>query len=320
MTQIRNFTHLARYVSILSSLAALLLTATVGSAATPDGSAARAVTQDGSAASTRYGLFGLLDHRSKYGHFWFPEPLTLGETDVDNEVRFDWVHTKGNGHVTNELTVELEKSFGLTTFELEIPYEWDTETITDEITGNTSRSHTRGVGNIELSLRRPIYQFISRDDFFDNTIGAGIELGIPTNSPVSQHTEVVAKVFDSLRLGQNFSLQGTAGYSVLIGPGEEGGNRTFEYGVTAGYHLNRQVLGLPFVEQIVPIFELKGETGLNNGLAGKNSLSGTVGMRASFDAIGSLQPRLGVGYIFPIDKGARDEFRWGVVTSLVFEY
>src|SRR5882757_4035745 len=39
------------------------------------------------AMNTRYGLFDGLDHRSSYGHYFFPEPLLVGESDVDNEVR-----------------------------------------------------------------------------------------------------------------------------------------------------------------------------------------------------------------------------------------
>ena len=324
-----NFARPVRFVSNLSLLAGLVLIATAASAATGDGLSAGTATREGfsagaatqgSASDTHYGWFGLLDHRSRYGQFWFPEPFRMDETDVDNEVRIDWLHQEGKGHVTDEGHVELEKAFGLTTFELEIPFQRETETTTDAITGQTSHSHTWGGGNIEVSLRRPIYQFVSRDGSFDNTVGAAFELGIPTNSPVSQNTEMVAKLFDSLRLGEHLSLQAIGGYSVLLGPGEDGGKRTFEYGLVAGYNLPRETLALPHVQQLVPILELKGETGLNKESAGQNNLSGTVGVRANFDAIGPLQPRLGVGYLFPIDKGARDEFKWGVVTSLVFEF
>jgi hypothetical protein len=216
--------------------------------------------------------------------------------------------------------VELEKAFGLTTFELEIPFQRESLTSIDPVTGDVSHDRTHGVGNIEISVRRPIYQSVSRDEFFDNTIGVGLEVGLPTNSPVSTHTELVAKVFDSLRIGEHFSLQTIGGYSVLIGPGEEGGNRTFEYGLVAGYSLTRKDLAIPHVEEIIPILELKGEHGLNGEAAGENDLSATAGIRANFAAIGPLQPRFGIGYVFPVSKVARDDFRWGIVTSLVFEY
>ena len=317
MSRNHYLTSVVRSVAILALFGALVLSAGIASASPQ---AAGITPPDSSAADTHYGMFGLLDHRSKYGQFWFPEPFRLDETDVDNEVRFDWLHQKGKGHVTDEGHVELEKAFGLTTFELEIPYARESQAITDPVSGATSHEHTWGAGNIEISVRRPIYQFVSKDDFFDNTIGAALELGLPTNSPVSQNAEAVVKMFDSLRLGQHFSLQGLAGYSVLMGPGEEGGNRTFEYGLVAGYNISRHDLALPYVEQLIPILELKGETALNKEAAGQNNLTGTVGVRANLDAIGAWQPRFGIGYVFPIDKVARDEFKWGIVTSLVFEY
>jgi len=311
MMQSRYLTNLTRRLSALSLLAALLLTA----------AAAGAVTLNTSpVADTHYGPFGLLDHRSRYGQFWFPEPFRLDETDVDNEVRVDWVHQEGKGQVTDEVPVELEKAFGVTTFELEIPYERESESTTDPATGARSHERTQGAGNIEISVRRPIYQFVSRDDFFDNTVGAGVELAIPTDSPISKNTEAVARLFDTLRLGEHFSLQALGGYSFLMGPGEEGGTQTFEYGLVTGYSFARRDLALPHVEQLIPILELKGETGLNREEAGKNNLSGTLGVRANLDAIGAIQPRLGIGYVFPVDRRARDEFKWGLVTSLVFEY
>jgi YHS domain-containing protein len=272
------------------------------------------------AADTHYGLFGLLDRRSRYGQYWFPEPFRLDETDVDNEIRFDWVHLAKKGHVNDQVSAELEKSFGLTTVELEIPYERDTLTTTDTGTGLTSKERTHGVGNIELSVRRPFHQFVSKDGFFDNTVGLGVEVGLPTDSPISHNTEAVVKMFDSLRLGEHFSLQSIAGYSVLMGPGEEGGNQTLEYGAVLGYNLTGSALGLPFVEQVIPILEVKGERGLKGSEAGKDNISGTVGVRTNLGGIGPLQPRLGIGYVFPIDSGAREDFKWGVVTSLVFEY
>jgi hypothetical protein len=70
---------------------------------------------------------------------------------------------------------------------------------------------------------------------------------------------------------------------------------------------------------VVSIVELIGERGINRGNY-TNELSGTAGVRMNFDAIGSLHPRLGVGYVFPIDSGARVEMDWGIVSSFVFEF
>jgi hypothetical protein len=310
MMQSRHFTPLIRHFSTLALLAALVLTAAAAGASTRDAP---------STADTHYGPLGLLDHRSYYGRYWFPEPLRVEETDVDNEMRLDWVHQEGNGRVTDEAAAELEKAFGLTTLELEIPYERESESTTDPLTGERNHERTQGAGNIEISLRHPIYQFVSRDGFFDNTLAAALEVAMPTKSPVSQDGEGVVKLFDALRLGEHFSLQAIGGYSFLIGP-DEGGNRTFEYGLAAGYSLTHKELTLPHIIQFIPLAELTGETGLNREEAGHNTLSGTLGVRANLEPIGPLQPRLGIGYVFPVDQSAREEFKWGLVSSLVFEY
>src|SRR5216683_8086599 len=48
-------------------------------------------------ADTRYGLFGLLDHRSAYGQGAFPEPFLVDDSDHEiNEARLDWTHTEAH--------------------------------------------------------------------------------------------------------------------------------------------------------------------------------------------------------------------------------
>ena len=76
----------------------------------------------------------------------------------------------------------------------------------------------------------------------------------------------------------------------------------------------------PGIESVIPIFELSGATQVNHKAAGVDSLFGDAAVRVNLRAIGNLQPRLGVGYIFPIDQGARDESRWGIITSIVIEF
>jgi hypothetical protein len=52
---------------------------------------------------------------------------------------------------------------------------------------------------------------------------------------------------------------------------------------------------------------LEGETELNNGESGQNSLLGSIGFHADLKPMGDVQPSLGLGYIFPIDSGAHAE-------------
>jgi hypothetical protein len=261
-------------------------------------------------ADTRYGLFNWLDHRSDYGQGIYPEPFLVDDSDLEiNEARLDWLHTKGNGQQSDVVTAEVEKGFGLVTLELEVPYERDV----------SDGAISQGAGNIDLGARTPFLQFVSAHGLVDSTFGAAIEVGIPTFSSVSRNTELVPKLFDDLKLG-SFTLQSIIGYSTLFGGGEDGGLQTFEYGFVFGYTIEHRQLPIPGVQRFIPVFELSGETALNKDNPGQNSLLGNAGFRLNLNTVGPIQPRLGLGFVFPVDKGARNDVHWGIITSLVFEY
>lgn len=261
-------------------------------------------------ADTRYGLFNGLDHRSDYGQGVFPEPFLVDDSDLEpNEARFDWLHTEAGDSKSDVAKAEVEHAFGLMTTELEVPYEYDTAD------GTT----TKGFDNIDLGARYPFYQFVSPNGFVDSTFGAGIELGIPTSSALSKNTELVPKIFNDLKIG-NFTTQSVLGYSTLFGPGDEGGLQMFEYGFVFGYTISHSQLPLPDVLETIPFFELVGETELNKENPGHNSLLGNAGLRFNLKAIGRVQPRPGIGFIFPMDSSAHEDTHWGVITSLVFQF
>ncbi len=263
-----------------------------------------------SPAGTRYGLFDGLDSRSEYGQGVFPEPFLVDDSDLEpGEARLDWLHTEAGGSKSDVATAEVEKGFGLLTLELEVPYERD---VSDGAT-------TEGFDNIDLGARYPFYQFVSPKGFVDSTFGVGIEVGIPTQSAVSKNTEFVPKIFDDLKIG-NFTTQAILGYSTLFGPGDDGGRQTFEYGFVFGYTIPHDKLPLPDVEQLIPVLELMGETELNKADPGHNSLLGDAGIRVNLKAIGRIQPRPGVAFVFPLDSAAREDTHWGVIASLVFEF
>ena len=269
----------------------------------------------------RFGPLMLLDHRSIYGKGVFPEPFLVDDSDLEtNELRFDWLHQQGKGKIYDKARVEFEKGFGLLTLELEAPYESTTQRAFDPIKRRTFTSRDKGIGNFSIGVRHPIHQYVSNDEFIDNTFGAALEIGIPTNTPVSKHTEIVPKIFNDLRLGDHFTLQTVLGWSFVRGSSPDGGSQAFEYGLVFGYAIPHKELPLPGIDRLIPVFELKGDTALNHQDAGHNTLRGDMAVRFNFKAIGTVQPRLGVGYVFPIDKGAKDDLRWGVYTSLVFDF
>ena len=51
-----------------------------------------------------------------------------------------------------------------------------------------------------------------------------------------------------------------------------------------------------------------------------NSVLGNAALRVNLKAIGRVQPRLGLGFVFPLDQNAHTDVHCGVFTSLVFEY
>ena len=238
-------------------------------------------------------------------HFWW-----MTRAAEDSEARLDWLHTWGSGQHSDQIKAEVEKGFGLLTLELEVPYESDTAS------GQTSQ----GFGNIDLGARYPVCQFVSGNGLVDSTLGAALEVGVPVNSAVSKNTELVPKIFDDLRLGEHFTLQSILGWSTLFGGGNDGGLQTFEYGFVFGYTIPHEEFRLPGVQQFIPMFEFTGETQLNKDDPGQNSLLGNLGFRLNLKTIGSIQPRPGIGFVFPIDEGAREELHWGIFTSLVFEF
>lgn len=269
--------------------------------------------------STRHGFLNLLDARSIYGQFWFVEPLRGPEMDVDREFRVDYFHGENHGFQSNEVKAELEYNFGLLTVELELPYVHETSSAFDPALHRSVRERSEGIGNIELSARHPVFQYVSPTGFFDYTLVGALEVAVPSGSSISKDTEIVPQLFQLLRLGDHLSVEASAGVSTVIGPVERGAS-AFEYNLVLGYNLERQQLPLPGVLRTIPIFELNGDTALNHDERGANHLFGTAGFRVNLDSVGALQPRLGLGYVFPIDKGARDQLRWGIISSVVFEF
>src|SRR3954454_11009194 len=86
------------------------------------------------AETNRYFL-GLLDHRSTYGTYWFPEPLRGPEMDVDSEFRVDYFHGENADRQQDQVKAEVEYSIGLLTLEMEVPYERESESSFDPTTG-----------------------------------------------------------------------------------------------------------------------------------------------------------------------------------------
>jgi hypothetical protein len=280
----------------------LAITSICASALADNDDVTLSVTNSPAAPDSRFGFFDALDHRSAYYQEFFPQPLLVDDSGLeqDGELKFSSLHTQANDQHDDTLSAGVQKSFGLLTFELAVPYDQDSD----------SDDTAQGIGSIELSARYPLYQFVSANGFFDTTLGVGIEAGIPVNSAVSKNTELDPKIFNDLKLGEHFSVQSVLGYDLLFGGGDEGGLQTFEYGFAFGYALLNNETSLPGVQQFTPLLELACETGLNKNESGPTSLLGSIGFRLDLKPIGDVQPSLGLGYVFPIDSGTRAEVHW----------
>lgn len=268
-----------------------------------------------SSPDVRYGLFDWLDKRSVYGQGVYPEPFLVDDSDGEtNEARLDWFHTGGPGNQhSDNIHGEVEKGFGPLTLELETAWERD----------SSNGQISSGMDNVDLGARCPFYEYVSCDGNIDTAFGTAIEVGIPTHTQISHNTEVVPKLFNDLQLYHDFTLQSIIGYSMLLGDGGDGttgGLQTFEYGFVFGYTIEHEKLAIPGLQQLIPVFEFNGGKELNQANPGHDELTGDVGFRANLDAIGPIQPRLGIVFVFPIDNGASQSQTWGIDTSLIFEY
>ena len=196
-----------------------------------------------------------------------------------------------------------------------------TSRFAERVTESTTQLGHVPVQTLEIAARHPFYQYVSPDGNFDDTFVFGLEIAPPVNTEVSKDLEIVPKVFNLLKLGEHLSIQTGVGVSTLIGP-EDGGASALEYNAVFGYELLHDTLPIPGVVQTVPIFEIDGETALNHDERGLNELVGVAGFRMNFESVKFLpgQPRIGLGYTFPLDDGARQDFRWGIITSFILEY
>lgn len=270
------------------------------------------ITNSWTPQNSRFGLFDCLDHRSGYYQDSFPQPLLVDDTSLEEgELELSHWHTAGaDRQRTDLLSLEVQKSFGVVTFELEVPYE-QTSDLDDS---------ARGIGDIEINARSPVYQFVTAHGGFDTTLGVGMATGIPTQTQIGKYAELEPALFDDLKFGSHFTVQTVLGYETPVGGGHQGGPAEFDYGLAFACGISRADLPIPGVEKFTPLFELDGEYGLNNREAGQNSVLGNIGFRLDFRRVGELAPSLAIGYVFPMTNDARDEVHWGIASNFTVEF
>ncbi len=267
-----------------------------------------AATNSWTAQNARFGLFDWLDHRSGYYQDSFPQALTVDDTSLEpeGELELSCLRTAAGSQHQYLMSAELQKSIGLVTLEVEVPYE------RNAVAGDTAK----GIGDVEVHARCPVYQFVSDAGFFDNTLGVIGGVGLPVYSPVSRNAELEGGLFNDTKLGDHFTIQTVLEYDKLFGGGDDGGAEEFDYGLVFAWRVARDELPLPGIEHLTPMFEVNGDLGLNQDEAGQNSVLGSLGFRVDFRPIAGLEPSLALGYVFPLTNAARDQVHWGIALNL----
>jgi hypothetical protein len=270
--------------------------------------------QVATSGSQRY-FFNLLDHRSRYGTGFFPEHFRQTSLDAEHELRVDYFH--GEHSVRREDEIEAEVEWAIGNLTLTIEAEWESEREFDPEEGVLGRQE--GWQTVKFKAHHPLYQFVSRDDFFDYTFVGKISVGLPlAGSMHNDDYEIYPLLGQLLRIGEHFSTQTWTGVNFIVGP-KEGGHHEFRYGALLGWNVYHDEIPLPGTQSLTPLLELDGQTILAGPVRGQNRLFGVAGLRFNLNPLGAAQPRFGIGYLFPIDQGARNELGWGIQTSLIIE-
>ena len=262
-------------------------------------------------------LFGTLNYRSEYLRRLFSEPFRVEDTAIDNELRFDWEHDQAKGSVGNTESAEIQKSFNIFTFEIQANYSATTGGIAADSDDTAAAGRSAGFGNVELAARLPLYQYLSKTASIDNSVGFNLETAIPTNTYVSKNAGISPGLFDDLAIGEHFSVQSLFAFTHTFGDTQTG-RASFQYELAFGYAIEDEDFKIPLID-VTPDPQ-RGTRRQHGSTAGHNALTGTASRRAEFKTVGIVQPSFGVGYIFPIDGGGRDELGWGIITSATFEF
>jgi hypothetical protein len=268
--------------------------------------------------SSRY-VFALLDSRSSYGHDFFHDPFLGPEFDSERQIEVDYLHGEKHGFVNDEVDAGFQWNV-VGQLMVAGDFGWDSQRavlIPGSALGQNDESGTfRGFEGIELAIYHPIFQFVTEDESIDYTACLRLDFGIPTRTRASSgDLRLTPYLGQLLRIGRHVSVEAWAGGVFTLAPHR---SDPFIYGLSIGYEVLREQLPLQFIEKLTPIVELDGQTPFSS--RGQDALFGVSGFDFHFRSIGPLDPHIEIGYQFPLDQGARDQLRWGVVTQLFLEF
>jgi hypothetical protein len=91
------------------------------------------------------------------------------------------------------------------------------------------------------------------------------------------------------------------------------------YGVLLGWRIRHSEMPVPLTDNVTPLLELDGQSPFS-AAGGQDALSGVAGVNFNFISIGLAQPALSIGWQFPLDQGARNQSRWGIITEIFLQF
>jgi hypothetical protein len=259
-------------------------------------------------------FFNLLDSRSSYGKDFFPDTFLGPNFDTGSQIQLSYLHTERRQAQEDEVEAEFEWTV-YDKLTLTAEFGWDSEHESDIDSGVLEHESSSGFENVTIGASYPIFQLVNADGTLDYTAAARLEAGIPTRTPVSS-TQVTLTPYlgQLLRIGQHTSVQTWTGVQCTLG--SENPDQII-YGVSFAYQIFQNEF--PWhLTAFTPTLEFDGQQPLTT--AGQDALIGIAGFETSLKSFGDVQPLISIGYEFPIDQGARENLRWGILVQFYLDF
>lgn len=272
----------------------------------------------GPSASGRY-FFGLLDSRSSYGRDFFHDPFLGPEFDSEKQIELDYLHGEKRGFLHDEADAGFQWNV-VGQLMIAGEFGWESQRAPlisgGAADGDDTDGTLRGFENVDLAIYHPIFQFVSEDESIDYTACLRLDFGIPTRTRASTgDLQLTPYLGQMLRIGRHVSLEAWTGGAFTLAPHQ---TDMFIYGLSVGYQIFHEQLPLPLTEKLTPIIEMDGQTPFSS--RGQDALFGIGGCDFHFRSIDGLDPHIEVGYQFPLDQGAQEQLRWGIIAQLFLEF
>lgn len=222
-------------------------------------------------AHSRY-FFNLLDRQSKYAAGFFPGGIFAQAMPAQREVAETWYQFLGSGRQTDLLYSEVKWGMDQWTVSVEAPYQ---HLHINGSAGVPSRN-SDGFNNFAVSLRSPVYQFVSKDKFWDYSLVPDFEIDAPSGSSTDTGTILTPQIYQLLAIGRHFSFQGSFGVSFLTGS-HLGGQRQMIWSTIFGYNLYHSDMPIPYISDITPLMEIVGSAPVSGPSSGQQALTIDIG-------------------------------------------